>query len=49
MDRKLKNRILNFTAINERICVIRQKTKFFNLFIINAHAEMEEKDEATKD
>ncbi|XP_071653719.1 uncharacterized protein [Temnothorax longispinosus] len=49
VDRRFKDRILNFTAINERVCVIRLKTKFFNLSIINAHAETEEKDEVTKD
>lgn len=42
VDRSFKSRILNFTAISESICVIRLKTRFFNLSIINAHAETED-------
>lgn len=49
VDRKIKKKVLDFKPINERICYLRLKTKFFNLSIINAHAETEDKDEITKE
>lgn len=45
----MKENILDFKPINERICLLRLKIKFFNLSIINIHAEMEEKDDITKE
>lgn len=49
VNQRLKNQVIGFKAVNERICILRIKTKFFNISIINVHAETEDKDEATKD
>lgn len=49
VEKGMKGNILDFKPINERICVLRYKTKFFNLSIINTHAETEEKDELIKE
>jgi len=38
VDRNMKRNVLDFKAINERICVLRIKTKFHNLSLINVHA-----------
>ena len=38
VDKKLKQTILDFKPHNERIAVLRIKTKFFNLCIINIYA-----------
>lgn len=46
---KTKRHILAFRPVNGRICVLRIKTKFFNLSIMNAHAETEDKEEHAKD
>jgi hypothetical protein len=32
-----------FTPVNESICMLRLKTRFFNLSIINIHAPTEDK------
>lgn len=45
----MKESILDFKPVNERICLLRLKTRFFNLAIINVHAETEEKDDMTKE
>lgn len=47
--KNIKENILDFKAINERVCLLRIKTKFFNLTIINAHAETEDKENPIKD
>jgi endonuclease/exonuclease/phosphatase family metal-dependent hydrolase len=49
IDQKVKNTIINFKPINERMCILRIKTRFFNVSLLNIHAETEDKDEATKD
>jgi exonuclease III len=47
-DKQIKNAILDFKPVNERICTLRIKTKFFNLTAINAHAPMDDKEAAVK-
>lgn len=47
--KRIKHLVLDFIPVNERICLIRVKVKFFNLTIINAHAPTEDKDEGIKD
>ncbi|XP_039297365.1 uncharacterized protein LOC120354375 [Nilaparvata lugens] len=49
VENSMKENIIDFKPVNERICVLRVKTKFFNLSLINVHAESEDKDEAVKD
>jgi endonuclease/exonuclease/phosphatase family metal-dependent hydrolase len=49
VDRNMKRNVLDFKAINERICVLRIKTKFHNLSLINVHAPTEEKEEIEKE
>ena len=41
--------VIDFQAINERICVLRLKGKWFNITLINAHAPTEEKPDEDKD
>ncbi|EFN88675.1 Craniofacial development protein 2, partial [Harpegnathos saltator] len=45
VNNKMKEYILDFKPINERLCMLRIWTQFFNLTLINAHAETEEKNE----
>jgi exonuclease III len=48
VNRKLKSCILNFDPVDEHICYLRMKGKFFNTTIIFVHAPTEEKDETIK-
>lgn len=49
VDRTSKHQIIDWRPVNQRICVIRIKSKFRNISLINAHAPTEEKDENEKD
>jgi hypothetical protein len=44
VERNMKRNVLDFKAVDERICVLRIKTKFHNLSFINVHAPTEEKE-----
>jgi len=44
VERKMKRNILDFKAVYERICVLRIKTRFQNISLINVHAPTEEKE-----
>lgn len=48
VNNRIKESILDFVPINGRLCILRLKTRFFNLLIINVHAETEDKDNITK-
>jgi endonuclease/exonuclease/phosphatase family metal-dependent hydrolase len=41
--------LINFTPINERLCVIRIKSRFFNFSLINKHAPTNDSEEEAKD
>jgi ferredoxin len=41
--------VISFTPINERLCVIRIKDRFFNLSLINIHAPTNDSEEEAKD
>jgi len=41
--------VLNFEPVNEIICKIRAKLKYYNLAMISTHAPNEEKDEVAKE
>jgi len=41
--KEVEKNIMSFTAINERICILRPKGKFHNITLINVHAPTEEK------
>ena len=43
VERNMKWNVLDFKAVEERMCVLRIKTKFKNLCLINVRAPMEEK------
>jgi exonuclease III len=49
VSKELKKLVLGFTPINERLCSIRMKFKFFSITIICAHAPIEDADEEVKD
>jgi hypothetical protein len=42
--RKIKERILKYERINDRICNLRMKWRYRNVTIISAHAPTEERD-----
>jgi exonuclease III len=46
---KVRNKVLDFKAIDQRICLLRIKTKFGNLSLMNACAPTEESDDVDKD
>lgn len=48
VGRRLKQQIIDWKPVHPRICVIRIKSKFRNISLINVHAPTEEKDETNK-
>ena len=49
VDSQLNHLVLNFTPINERLCVLRIKGRFFNYSLINMHAPTNDSEEEAKD
>jgi exonuclease III len=49
VDSKFNHMVINLTPINERLCVIRIKGKFFNYSFINIHAPTNDSEEEAKD
>ena len=49
INRKYKQPIINFEAVDERTCSLRTEGKFCNFTIISVHASMEEKEELFTD
>jgi hypothetical protein len=49
VDSKFNHMVINFTPINERLCVIRIKGRFFNYSLINIHAPTNDSEEEAKD
>jgi hypothetical protein len=49
VDSKFNQMVKNYTPINERLCVIRIKGRFFNYSLINIHAPTDDSDEEAKD
>ncbi|XP_024884391.1 uncharacterized protein LOC112462706 [Temnothorax curvispinosus] len=49
VHKDLRDNIMEFRPVSDRVCTIRIKTKFFNLSLINVHAETKEKEDSTKD
>jgi len=45
---KSRSAVMNFNPVNDRLCTIRIRGKFFNITIINGHAPTEDKDDETK-
>jgi exonuclease III len=41
VERNMKRNVLDFKAVDERMCVLRIKTKFKNLSLINVHTPIE--------
>lgn len=46
---KVRHCVTRWTPINERICILRVKAKFYNISLICAHAPTEDKDDEAKD
>ena len=46
---RLKSVIIDFMAINDRLCTLRMQGKFFKISLKNVHAPTEEKDEEEND
>jgi hypothetical protein len=44
VERNMKRNVLDFKAVDERMWLLRIKTKFQNLSLINVHAPTEEKE-----
>jgi hypothetical protein len=49
VERNVKWNVLDFKAVDERICVLRIKTRSQNVSLINVHAPTEEKEELEKE
>ena len=49
VDSEFNHLVTNFTAINERLCVLRLKGRFFNYSLINIHAPTNDSEEEAKD
>lgn len=47
--KEIRAAVMNFQAVNERICVLRVKARRFNITFINLHAPTEEKDNDVKE
>jgi len=46
---KLKSQVIDFKPINDRLCTIRLKARFFNISLICCHAPTEDKDDLVKE
>jgi hypothetical protein len=49
VERNMKRNVLDFRAVDERMCGLRIKTKFQNLSLINVHTPTEENEELEKE
>lgn len=49
VDNSIRNNIIDFIPVNERICIIRLRMKFFNIAMVNIYAPTEEKEANLKD
>jgi hypothetical protein len=49
VDSKFNHMVKNFTLINERLCVIRIKGRFFNYSLINIYAPTNDSEEEAED
>ncbi|XP_058126780.1 craniofacial development protein 2-like [Anopheles ziemanni] len=49
VGQRAKSAVIDFKAINDRLCYLRMRGKFYNISLINVHAPTEDKDEEEKD
>ena len=49
VDSNFNHLVKNFTPINERLCILRIKGRFFNYSLINIHAPTNDSEEEAKD
>ncbi|XP_058120479.1 craniofacial development protein 2-like [Anopheles ziemanni] len=49
VGQRAKSAVIDFKAINDRLCYLRMRGKFHNISLINVHAPTEDKDEEEKD
>jgi endonuclease/exonuclease/phosphatase family metal-dependent hydrolase len=49
VERNMKRNVLDFKAVDKRLCVLRINTKFQNISFINVHAATQEKEELEKE
>ena len=48
-SKRVKHMVMDFRPVNERICSLRLRGRFFNITFINCHAPMVEKEATVKD
>jgi hypothetical protein len=49
VGKRVKYKIIGFTLVDMRICTLRVKCKFYNISIINVHAQSEDKEDIEKE
>jgi endonuclease/exonuclease/phosphatase family metal-dependent hydrolase len=49
VSKRMKNNVIAFEPVNERICKLRIRGRFYNTTLITVHAPTEEKDDAVKE
>jgi len=49
VDKKLRQQVTDFKPINERMCTICFRMKFFKVWFVNAHTPTEDKEEEEKE
>ena len=49
VNKKMKNSVVSFNTISNRLCMIRLRNKYRKLSIVNMHCPTEEKDEEVKE
>jgi hypothetical protein len=49
VDSKFNHMVKNFTPFNERLFIIRIKSRFFNYSLVNIHAPTNDSEEEAKD
>jgi len=49
VNKRTQDAIIDFKPINECICIIRYKTKFYKVALVNVHGPTEDKDELEKE
>lgn len=49
VHRDFKANVVDFKPIHKRLCALRIKTKFFNIWLVIIHAQIEEKNDEVKE
>lgn len=49
VEKRIRHSVIEFIPIDERLCALRLRSRFFNIALINVHAPTEDKDDDYKD